>query len=201
VRLPLDWHSIKPPAARHSPERSCRPAQPCMQRAESVAGTTSTPVICSAGRTLVGVAGNHRRLLAQQSPPLPPACVCSGMSSEDIDAAVLECKRDMFSMRIKFAKREVGAGRSCAEIRRRHTALRHFVELHCTPALSLLPACYCTLRCVPYSAPALHARCCTHFAAPTLLHPLCLLYVVLSAGCCTHRHAAPTMLYCLLCVL
>ncbi|KAI3432766.1 hypothetical protein D9Q98_004306 [Chlorella vulgaris] len=29
-----------------------------------------------------------------------------GMSSEDIDAAVLECKRDMFSMRIKFAKRE-----------------------------------------------------------------------------------------------
>ncbi|PRW60985.1 50S ribosomal chloroplastic [Chlorella sorokiniana] len=29
-----------------------------------------------------------------------------GMSNEDIDEAVQQCKRDMFSMRIKFAKRE-----------------------------------------------------------------------------------------------
>ena len=31
------------------------------------------------------------------------------MSNEDIDAAVQQCKKDMFSMRIKFAKREVRA--------------------------------------------------------------------------------------------
>ena len=29
------------------------------------------------------------------------------MSAEQIDAAVQDCKREMFSMRIKFAKREV----------------------------------------------------------------------------------------------
>jgi hypothetical protein len=32
---------------------------------------------------------------------------CSGLSNEEIDAGVQEAKRDMFSMRISFAKREV----------------------------------------------------------------------------------------------
>ena len=31
------------------------------------------------------------------------------MSNEEIDEAVQQCKKDMFSMRIKFAKREVRA--------------------------------------------------------------------------------------------
>lgn len=35
------------------------------------------------------------------------------MSTEEIDSAVQEAKRDMFSMRIKFAKREVGAAAQC----------------------------------------------------------------------------------------
>ena len=35
-----------------------------------------------------------------------PFC-CSGMSNEDIDSAVIAAQRDMFTMRIKFAKREV----------------------------------------------------------------------------------------------
>lgn len=34
---------------------------------------------------------------------------CSGLSDEAIDAAVQEAKKDMFSLRIKFAKREVRA--------------------------------------------------------------------------------------------
>ena len=41
------------------------------------------------------------------SPASLPACPCSGMNNEEIDNAVQAAKRDMFSMRIKFAKREV----------------------------------------------------------------------------------------------
>lgn len=65
-------------------------------------------------------AARHPVFRLAHAPALSPwvllscACLCSGMSTEEIDNAVQEAKRDMFSMRIKFAKREVGAAAASA---------------------------------------------------------------------------------------
>ena len=86
-------------------------------------------------------------------PQLIPAwlCIptCSGMSNEDIDAAVNQAKRDLFSMRIKFAKREVGAAA------RPH---RHRECHRVPPGVPRVPIPSRQLpRC---AADCLHLRCC-----------------------------------------
>jgi len=51
------------------------------------------------------------------------------MSNDEIEEAVQQCKRDMFTMRIKFAKREV----------RTHRRLRRGWDACCGPAMCPTP--------------------------------------------------------------
>lgn len=89
-----------------APPASMRPAAPARP-----AGQAPWAALTAAGRAMRGCAGSAAR--RRPPPPLPPLTAlhhaphCSGMSNEDIDAAVQQAKKDMFSARIKFAKREV----------------------------------------------------------------------------------------------
>lgn len=64
---------------------------------------------------------NHRGSRCRPTAPPLVSSSCSGLSDDAIDAAVQEAKKDMFSLRIKFAKREVGAANLGARQSRRES--------------------------------------------------------------------------------
>ena len=131
-----------------------------------------------------------------------PPC-CSGMSNEDIDQAVQQCKRDMFTMRIKFAKREVRAGwlsigRTCGRVGlpwagtccnicrhaslqvRSHAAPRRFLQewLSCRRAVWVL----LHAAMLPPSSPCMPCH------LPSLQ---CLMLLLSSALCLLRRSGSP----------